>query len=157
MTEPVASETRETPPLVIRKAKHGDLNFILNSWLKSYKPSPANYRVPDAIYFARQADVIKKLLERSQILLAVSPEDDDQIFAYVVGEPSSSPPILHWIFTKYDFRHFGIADRLVRELVGQQSEMVLFSHITRSEWLDRWWDKLGRSRLVYNPYLKEKA
>lgn len=57
-------------------------------------------------------------------------------------------PIIHYIFTKYSFRHLGLARHLLG-LICDPNLVVLYSHRTRGS------DKMAQfyPKAIYDPYL----
>ena len=86
-----------------------DTNFVLNSWLKSYKDSAPLENIPQGIYYTEYKKTVQKRLEEGRTVMCVNPEDLDQIFGYVCFE---SPQVLHYIYIKYPYRKLGFAKQL---------------------------------------------
>jgi len=104
----------------IRRGKQTDANFILNSWLKSYRHSPLTKSIRGDIYYKHHHDKIIKLLSRSKIACAVSKDEDSQIYGWACFEEG----VLHYIYTKHSYRGFGIATEILKSLNGPYE----FSH-----------------------------
>jgi hypothetical protein len=52
------------------------------------------------------------ILARAQCVVAVNPDDDNQIFGFAIGEPGATP-LLWFCQVKKDFHRRGIADALL--------------------------------------------
>jgi GNAT superfamily N-acetyltransferase len=131
--------------------EQGDLDFIINSWLMSYRKAPANYRVRNEQYFAYQPANVQVLLERSIVTIFCDPDNPTEIMGYIVVELGH---IVHYVYVKQPYRGVGIADKLMDYAVETEGEhRVILSHMTRKAWIDKWFEKLGE-KLVYVPEFK---
>jgi GNAT superfamily N-acetyltransferase len=123
-----------------RSYHEDDRNFILNSWLKSYKDSMVCKEIPSEIYYETQRELVSKVLDGAQVLVACSPESDKQIFGYIAYE---HPGLIHYIYVKFPYRKFGIGTSLM-----EQSEVVapyISTHLPRKH--------KKAPEVIYNPYL----
>ena len=122
--------------LKIRPMKDEDTNFILSTWLKSYReygPSP----VPESsIYYKEHQKHIKSLLSSESIVACT--EDEEQIVGFLVATNQTA----HYVYVKAVFRKFGVANRLIDSV----KRLKYFSQFTKFAPL---FEKRG---LQYNPY-----
>lgn len=133
----------------VRVLKQEDIPFILGTWLKSYRKE--NKEVHNEIYFPNQTQKIKDLLNQSQIMLTINPEDEDHIYGYVVYQPIDQElNLIHYAYTKRTFRRFGIFNHMMNLISGGHPQVV--THIT-----DYFKSLKDKYKLIYNPYLKEKS
>lgn len=104
----------------IRAATPADARYIVSAWCNA-SHSHLNAQLylsrhglspPFDLYRQLFSDVQARLLARSKCLVAVNPEDSNQIFGFCVYEPEA-PPVLHWIQVKKDFWRKGIAHSLL--------------------------------------------
>jgi hypothetical protein len=133
----------------LRPISDEDESFIYSSWLKSYRNSDFAKHITNDIYFEQHADIIKNLLAKSQVVVAVSKEDPNHIYGFAVVE-QVVPGVycLHYVYTKYPFRKFGIAKEMVSSIINELgTKPVLISHAPK--FLKHVTD---RFKLVYNPY-----
>lgn len=136
--------------LTIRPARPEDIHFILHSWLKRYRDAIRARFIPDKVYYSVQHDVITKIFSQTGLVIrvAVNPEDENQIYGYVVAEVSPLLPqvkFLHWIYVKGPFRRFGVAKALLASL--PDLEHVHYTHRTR------WVDDLNKENTwLHNPH-----
>jgi hypothetical protein len=137
-------------PSPFRRLEQGDLDFVINSWLMSYRKAPANYRVRNEQYFQYQPGNVQVLLERSKTTIFCDPENPSEIMGYIVVELGH---ILHYVYVKQIFRGAAIADSLFEHAIDLESPRIILSHMTRKAWIDKWFEKLG-DRLVYIPEFK---
>lgn len=130
----------------IRDAVADDLNFILSSWLKSYRQSSQFAKhIPSRLYFEWHQKVIKRILERqtTRVRVAYTPEAPEVILGYFVAEEQGDIWVAHYLYVKKAFRRFGIAKELFNN-VGYME----YTHMTDE---CRWILNKVLS-LVYNPY-----
>lgn len=140
-----------TPLYNLRPAEGGDVNFILNSWLRRYREAISARLVTDAVYYATQHKVIRAILAQPElrVLVACSPDDSSHIFGYAVGSDFSAyiPGlfIVHFVYVKAAFRRFGVAKALCADLIGDRVA-VHYSHRTHLlPFIDR------ENKWVFNP------
>lgn len=131
-----------------RRMKDGDLNFILNSWLTSYRLSPYTKRIGKEMYYQFHQEKLKALLERKpNVLLACAPDYPDQIFGYIVYE--FDPDVIHYLHVKKTYRKLGIADALL-QVLDINNKPHLYTHFT----LDAAYITTKyKDNLIFNPYL----
>ena len=115
----------------LRSEKTGDRNLILSSWLRSALQFPIwhegrigspSINLPPGggtpLHSVHQT-ILKKILDRSLVLVASDPEEDDHVFGYCVFEKDC----LHWIYVKKDLRRMGLGTYLMaRTGLGEVAE-----------------------------------
>jgi GNAT superfamily N-acetyltransferase len=131
----------------IRQGNSSDANFILNSWLKSYRESEFGSDIPKHTYFVGHHELVTKAIQRSQVFCAVSKEDSSQIYGWICLEPGkeSKVPSLHYCYVKHPYRGWGIARSLLLHALDQ--ELFSFSHLPDGKF-HRLLNKHGH----YDPY-----
>jgi GNAT superfamily N-acetyltransferase len=133
---------------VLRGFRAEDAPLVFSTWLRSYQGAPAVRRIPTQFYFEGQAGVIKRLIDRSAVSVACSPEDPDQIFGWIcMEEPDNSDPVLHYVHVKHVFRRMGVAKALLAHLLTRP---IFYTHHTIG------FERLGLRQATYNPYLIER-
>ena len=90
-----------------REAKDDDLNFILNSWLKSNRHNYSH--IDNDTYYRQYKNHVVELLQNSVTLIACSEEDPDHIYGYITFEDG----IMHYLYIKYTFRKMGMGTELI--------------------------------------------
>jgi GNAT superfamily N-acetyltransferase len=139
----------ETLPISLRPVQPEDKNFILNSWLKSYRSAYAVKRMQNEAYFLEEGKVIKDLLNNVDVLIACDAKDPNQIFGYAVSQKVRGTYVLHYVYVKLPFRNCGIAKALIE---GQghklNKQAASYTHHTQAV------DQLSyKYKFFYNPYL----
>ena len=105
----------------IRDYRPEDHNFILSTWLKSYRNSIFAKHIPNDPYFRHHDRLISNLLMRAKVDVVCDPLYENQVFGYVVRSPRRD--IVHYIYIKYPFRKLGLAQHLI-EHGGVKPEVV---------------------------------
>jgi hypothetical protein len=95
----------------LREGKPIDEDFIFSSWIQCLGNSRPYSGLDRNWFTTAQHALIEKLLKNSKILIACDPEDDDQIYGYMVYNPMSN--VLHWVYVKQLFRRAKVASRLL--------------------------------------------
>lgn len=112
----------------IRLANGNDLPFIYATWLESYRyDSHFGKSHRNSIFFEDYRKVVDLLLQRSQVYVAVSNDDPDIIYGYLIKE---IPNTLHYIFVKGPFRRWGIASALYAQAFNGCLLPVQYTHKT---------------------------
>ncbi len=134
------------PPIKIRPSQKTDEGFIFHSWLRTFQFSPFADSIRKPLYFENHHKLITRLLEDSDVQVAVNPEDSDQIYGYVVGQWFDSELAIHWAYVKSPFRGYKICSALVSGFLATGNKY--FTHL--NGFSEKIAPKLG---FVYNPYI----
>ena len=107
----------------LRPLRHADHALILDSWVKSYRGSPAARRIPDKVYFDHYYQAIRQMLEYEarnfEVLCA--PTDENVIQGWVC----STVECLHYIFIGTAFRGLHLARGLIPKTITHYSHFTL--------------------------------
>lgn len=138
----------------IRDMGEADISFIFSSLLRSYEEvAVEKLRISVSVYYRGHHDLLMRVLERGQCLMACDPEDPDQIYGYVLyaSDDHGQPPCLHYLYVKGSFRRAGIGSALLRAS-GLLEEIgpVAYSHEKPD--FSKYLLKYFRRRTVYDPY-----
>lgn len=141
----------------IRDIREGDLPFVFQTWLKSFKTdSHFAHRIRDTVYFPNHHLIVEILLERATTLVACLEDDEDVILGYLTFERDlRGMPVLHYAFVKEAWRRNGVARSLYAASgLPADLESVHLSHANRF-----WFSTRDRPGLedqfpgaIYNPY-----
>lgn len=117
-------------PTVIRPMQPSDNNLIYNSWLKSYGESSDVSGEKKNLYYLRQKKLIDSILSRASVLIICNPEDEDQVYGYLVYEYLADNFILHWAYVKYTYRHLRLFKGLLDDLLAtlNYSKEIILTH-----------------------------
>lgn len=133
---------KEILEIKIRKAIPNDLDFITASWLNSAYDTQKRDLKKD-VFFPNHNRMIKERLPFMKCLVACNPEDEDQIYGYIVY---NRPGILHFGYTKSYYRRFGVFARLLAEATIQPP--ITVTHKAPSYKILE-----GKYSFMFNPYL----
>lgn len=98
-----------------REMREDDRNYVLSSWLRSYAEGPEFRGIARGVFFALYEPVVKRLLERSTVAIAWTPELPDTVLGYLAIEGDD---VVHYVCTKRRFRRCGIGRWMTRELAN---------------------------------------
>lgn len=132
----------------IRTWNKSDLNFILSTWLRSFRhSSPMTKHLGSDIYYAFHEKVLKHTLAKSNttVLIATPENDPEVILGYMVVELTTDP-IIHFTYVKKAFRRFGIAKSLLA--AAELDGTIQITHWT----FDCEWIIKKYPQMVYNLY-----
>lgn len=130
----------------VREAKMDDLNFIKNSWIKSFEKYMRS--VPRPFYFAGQNKLAIQLLGKSRCYVAANPDNLEQIFGWILFEKLAGTEVMHYIYVKHPYRRYGIGSQLLKMMRSDVIEPCIATFWTN--YMDFIKDKWN---VVYNPYL----
>lgn len=112
---------------IVDYAPEDHQNFILDSWLKSYKLTRlAKYSARDDYYPVQQA-IIKAILQEATVKMALS---DGAFIGYIVAEDDC----LHYLYIKHALRRFGVATKLL----GEFPKLECYSPYLDTHWKNQW-------------------
>mgnify|MGYP001575937121 FL=1 len=114
-------------PIGVRSATKSDRNFIVNSWLKSFRKT-SNQRANG--YYANRGPIVVDLVERCASTLFVDPEENTTIWAWCVWEVLADALIVHYVYVRHLFRRNGIAWRLLRTIEADNGLVEYHTHET---------------------------
>lgn len=89
---------------IVTKATPADLDFIRDSWRKSYRKSPGTHSWPDAAYEIWISDRLEKLIPECNISVARPHDWPEGILGWIASQQTSKHYRLLWAFTKGPFR-----------------------------------------------------
>lgn len=120
--------------LRVRPAKATDLNFIFDSWMKSWRESKWSGVIPNHLYFNVQRELIEGLISRGATLLVVSPADQEAvILGWACGEEKDGACILHYLYVKDPFLDYDLDRLLIDALPGTKPGFITHK-LNGKEW-----------------------
>jgi hypothetical protein len=133
---------------IVRKADRADLNFILNSFLRSQRSNKRFENIVNELYFPEQTKVLQQLLRSSKTLVLCNSEHPDHLFGYVIGMPDK---VTHFIYMKFPYRKMGYGRKLIEAMHPQ-----LYKKTIEASYSCPGWPELSaKFRHLYNPYQGE--
>ncbi len=138
----------EQLPIAIRPALADDFPYILKTWSIDYhKVYPIN-NIPNSIYVPAQTAIIKKLVQRSECIIACIDDEPTTIVGYLIYQPVNDLNIVvHWGQTKGIFRRMGVLKTLLDSL-QTQNKNIICTHI-----FSLFKELKDRYNLIYDPTL----
>jgi hypothetical protein len=132
---------KETLNFKIRKAKGEDIDYITSTWLRSvYEHSRHDFKKD--VFYPNHNRMIKERLPFLKCLVACNPEDEDQIYGYLVFNPG----VVHFAYTKSFFRRFGVFNGLIKEAGINPVEIHASHKGPMYEFLK------SKHQIIFNPY-----
>jgi len=111
--------------ILIRPARAEDLNFIFDSWMKSWRVSKYAGTVPNHLFYEVQRTLIEDLLGRGADIIIAYPENhENAILGWACGEEKDGATVLHYLYIKDPYLGLGIPARLISELRGSSPGFV---------------------------------
>lgn len=111
----------------LRQGRDADYDFVLSSWLKSYRNAEMASLISKDRYFRGHNELALDALGRSNLLVAVARDDSDHIYGWLCHQ-QGEPTIIHYLYVKYPFRSMGIAKILFEEIIPP-GEPFVFTHL----------------------------
>lgn len=141
--------------IIVRDERPEDRNFILSSWLRTYRRfSPFTRNISSPIFYEWHEKVIKRLFQRGAVAHVAALKDDDMVvLGYLVIEGvdqlAGINPIIHFALVKEAFHNAGVMRTLLYAARIDLKEPTEYTHHTYDiEPI------LGKyPKLRYNPYL----
>lgn len=135
-------------PITFRAALQQDVNFIFNSWLKSYRNSNFSRFISNTIYYAEQHKIIEDLVAANKVIIACDATDSTQLYGYICAGEVEGFIVCHYVYVKHTYRNMGIGKELLKQANHDPAKAGLYTHHTKIA------DRLApRYNLVYHPYL----
>ena len=132
----------------IRPAQAEDVNFIFNSWLKSFRNGLICKDVENTIYFNEHHKLIEKLVKRGTTRVACVADDPANIVGWACYEKIAGILAFHFAYTKHIYRGLGVLRQIMLELNQNHNLASLYTHQT----------SLGKKlshkyNMIYHPYI----
>lgn len=140
--------SKQDLPFALRHPHKEDIPFIFNSWLVSYRHSLHVKNIGNTVYFGEHHKVLERLFKRCDARIACNPDDQNQIYGYVVFERITGTLVVHYCYVKQPYRRLGVCHQLLTAAGRNKEEPFVYTHETFLG------NKLsGRFRAMYNPYV----
>ena len=137
-------------PVEIRTGVAEDVPLILNSWMKAHRESDECKFLDYTLYHKMFRPILVNILSRSSVIVAHNPEDVNHIYGYAVVEYVDTDTVLHYCYSKYTFRRFGVCRQLLEfaiPTVGQTPTFLTFAGKSFPIMQEKF-------HLVYNPWMR---
>jgi len=121
-----------------------DMNFIIQSWLKSLRVASPFYRsIPKQMFYeAHKRSILETMDQLECSCLVASPANEPNIIVgYLVYEERSPVyAVLHYTYVKLNFREMGLANLMINKVAADRK--LIATHYTRKI-----------KNLSFNPYM----
>jgi GNAT superfamily N-acetyltransferase len=102
----------QRPPVVIRDAASGDMNFLKNSVGNSLRSSLEGTAMPNEVYWPFYYPILcRRVVDEGRVRVMVLQDDTDSIIGWISTDPHHADA-LHYVYVKEPFRGFGFARML---------------------------------------------
>lgn len=131
-----------------------DRNFILSSWIKSYRRAPSARILDPMLYSREQHALVCRLLDRSTVMVAVDPLGATTIHGWVVATPRAHERELstvHYTYVKDRWRRLGVGKMLLDSVVPERRTSPLFFTHQAPGGMDELLARLAPFG-IFNPY-----
>ena len=109
-----------------RPLEPGDVPFVMDSWLKSYRTSPWAGVVPNNRYFEVYGEAITGLLARgAKVHIACAGHDRTKILGWLCSEDVHGGQVIHYVYVKDPYRRKGLGHSLM-ELYAPNARFYTF-------------------------------
>lgn len=119
-----------SPDLIMRPATPDEMDFVLDSWLKSYKFSPWAGVQENHKYFVNQREAIEALLARGAVLTVAEWPETERVAGYICHEHKDSVDVVHYVYVKDHWRKMGVGKSLVNHV--SRGGQLIYTFRTRA-------------------------
>jgi len=96
--------------LTIRPMAPTDRNFVIESWISSYRRSPHSGLIPMAMWHEVMAPIITRIIDRPDVRTIVAADADAtdhtaDLFGWMTWMPREHPPLVFFTYVKHAARY----------------------------------------------------
>lgn len=126
---------------MIRPARTEDINFVFDSWLKSWRKSRYAGVVPNHLYYATYRATIESLVARGAMLtIACHPVNTDHILGWICTEQTlDGYAVVHYLYVKDPFLKLGVDKELLEAVTGITPGFYTFCYTQVKDALEKEW------------------
>jgi len=105
-----------------------DLNFVYNSFLKSFRGALINKKISNTVYFKNEQKILTEHIQNpeAKIIIACNPDDETQIYGYLIYNFTENS--IWWAYIKEAFRRFGVFKKLLIESKLDVTKPIIYRH-----------------------------
>lgn len=154
----MAPKPKEIKPLPtelqVRNANQGDVQFLYNTLKNCAKSAYLFRNMSQALFDAHFDSLFDKVINNSTVVIIGDKAIDTDILGFIIVEFTSEDMILHFAYTKYDYRQKGLFAKLINNLPKANSKIQYYLD-TKAFTLCLQNDKQLKDNwnFVYNPFL----
>lgn len=116
-----------TIPHVITPMREHDHDFVLNSWLMSYRRAPGSHHLPNGVYFRRMRRVAERILSHSDTKVARPLDWPEGVLGWLCAEQCDGVFAVHYGFVKVFYRKRGLGKALIDAFAP--TGRLVFTHL----------------------------
>ena len=136
-------------PYMLREHTESDRNFILNSFLQSFREHSNHSYIPKSIYYKNQAEIIEFLLSTANCLVVCFPEAPEEIMGYIIYEQVVGNLVVHFAYIKTTYRTHHIMNEIIDSIIPSSTSNIIATHIP---YYFRYLKEKSKYSMVYDPY-----
>lgn len=116
-------------PLRTRWAGAADFNFIMSSWLQSWRKSHRTRHAPSRMYYEYQQPLVHKLIAREDVRIRIAHAVDnaDEIYGWLCWHMAGDVPVIHYCYVKHQHRRRNVMRRLFAEAGIREGQEISYS------------------------------
>ncbi len=143
-------------PVRFRAPAKSDVPFVVDSWVKSARATPAHAPMWSDVYARTYVPIVDALVRSAFILVAYYETDRDHLCGWIAWDDApSSGFVLHYVYVKDDLRRDGLATMMVKHVrpnFGDEITTVSMACTPRTPGAPTWPQIVDRWKLRYSPY-----
>lgn len=141
----------------VRQANKNDISFIIRTILTSYlAESEAIQRINKDSFLRGHNKLIQRLINSpdNECLIACDTQDESLIFSFILYATKGNLDIIHYLYTRKDFRGMKLADKLITIAFEQPKKICVLTHLT-DKFKPAKLKKYSYERVYFDPYITE--
>jgi hypothetical protein len=103
--------------IIIRDKVPSDEDFIFDSWLNNYQAtSYFAKRMRKQTFMKFHPILANEIMRRPSTITKIAGDADYTIYGYIIAEPDSELPVIHYCYVRPEYQKLGIAKDLFNSL-----------------------------------------
>lgn len=105
--------------LLIRPYRESDKDYIMSTWLHTYRNSSRCWHLAAKEYFWYESKRMEFLLENQDVAVLCAPKHPDVILGWICYKPTKDSIILHYIVIKEEFQGRGLGTAFLKAICNE--------------------------------------
>ncbi len=115
--------------IILRHCAQNDMDFVFDSWMRSFRKAGVNRLIPEDYYKAWQSKRIEQVLKSgSKILIACSADNIDSVLGWLCYTTYDGEPVVHFTYVKSKYRRSGLAKMMFNK--AEFTDSIITTSIT---------------------------
>lgn len=110
--------------LVVRSIEPGDLNLVLDTYLKSWRANKHSGTIPNHLFVATQRALFEGLIGRGAKVYVCGPAGTDTVLGWALAEEKEGKCIIHYMWVRDAFLTKGIDVLLLNAIPGDKPGFI---------------------------------